>query len=175
MATASVVSRDRRRKPPSVIETDGVTATVTLTKGLSAVIDHADIDFIAGYRWVSLVNYRNGHAYAVRYEKGKCFLMHRELMSPPPDKQIDHVDGDGLNNRRSNMRVATVTQNMANRLADRRNLLGLKGVQVSKLRYRAAICPAGKKIHLGSFATPEEASAAYQGAAKVLWGKFSHK
>jgi hypothetical protein len=77
---------------------------------------------------------------------------------------VDHEDGDGLNNRCGNIRLATPSQNQANK------------VWKDKKRptpYRASIKPNGKTIHLGSFATPEEAAAAYKGAAKVLFGKFA--
>lgn len=177
MATVPVVSRGIGRKPPSDICTEGGLAFISLTKGFEAVIDIADLDIVIGYRWVTLIHSTTGHAYAVRYDRGRCILMHRELLNAPVEMQVDHEDGDGLNNRRNNIRLATPNQNQANRAVERRNKLGAKGVSPSRTgkRFRASITPNGRKINLGSYATKEEAAAAYHGAAKALWGDFAYK
>ncbi|TNC15362.1 hypothetical protein FF100_05020 [Methylobacterium terricola] len=99
--------------------------------------------------------------------------MHRVLTDAPSEMYVDHANGDGLDNRRANMRLATQTQNMANKAVERRNLLGLKGVSAARGKFRATITPNGRKIHLGTFKTPEEAAAAYRGAAVALWGDFA--
>lgn len=175
MATYPVVSRGIGRKPPSQIRLENDIAFVALTKGFEAMVDVADLELIAGYRWVAFINSQTGHAYAARYEKGRCILMHRALLSAPDGIWVDHEDGDGLNNRRKNIRLATPAQNMANKAVERRNKLGLKGVSHEKGRFRATIKPEGRTIHLGRFETAAEAAAAYQGAARVLWGNFAHK
>lgn len=172
MAPYPVVSRGIGRKPPSHIEIVGDTAVISLTKGLCTTVDLADVDRLAGYRWVALINGQTGHAYAIRYERGKAILLHRELLDFPR-ATIDHVDGDGLNNRRANIREATFSQNMANKVLERRNKLGIKGVSVARGRFKAVITPNGKKIHLGTFDTAEEAAAAYRGASRALWGDFA--
>lgn len=164
----------QRAYPPSkIIEANGY-LRVTLTLGFEALVDVEDRSIVSGYRWKALVT-KTGHTYAFRLEKGQAILMHREILAAPVGLQVDHEDGDGLNNRRKNIRLATPTQNQANRGMDRRNKLQLKGVYTAKGRFRASIKPDGRTIHLGSYATPEEASAAYQGAAKVLWGEFAKK
>lgn len=178
MATYPVVSRGIGRKPPSKIVIDGDNAYISLTRGFEAVVDLDDVADVSGYRWTTLINSQTGHAYAARYEKGKCILMHRALLDAPSGMWVDHEDGDGLNNRRRNIRVATPAQNMANKVVERRNKLGAKGVSdVGKgiNRFRATIKPNGKTVHLGSYPTVEEARAAYRGAAKVLWGSFAHR
>ena len=178
MATVSVVSRGIGRKPPSEIRTENDVAFISLTKGFETVIDIADLAMVSGYRWVVLINSQTGHAYAVRFEGRKCILMHRMLLSAPSDRQVDHDDGDGLNNRRGNIRLATPSQNQANRVMDRRNKLGAKGVSLDRRDalthpFRACIQHDGKTIHLGRYATVEEASAAYLGAAKAIYGRFA--
>jgi len=103
--------------------------------------------------------------------------MHRELLQAPTELSVDHVDGDGLNNRRANIRLATGTQNNANQAVTRRNKLGVKGVAVSRsgLRFRAFITPKdGRSVFLGSYATKEEAAAAYKGAAKLAFGEYAY-
>jgi hypothetical protein len=88
---------------------------------------------------------------------------------------IDHRDGNATNNRRSNLRRATPTQNSANRRRSRHNTSGYKGVSLcrrSGRRWRAVISKK-RRIHLGTFATPEAAHAAYVAAARKLFGKFA--
>lgn len=173
MATYPVVSRGIGRKPPSQIIIDGSSARVSLTQGFDAIIDSQDVPLVAGYRWVILSNSKTGHAYAARYEAGKCFLMHRVILGATAGTFVDHADGDGLNNRRSNIRLATHAQNMVNRIKDRRNKLGIRGVSKEKGKYRAKITPGGKTVHLGTYKTPEEAAAAYRGACIAIWGEFA--
>ena len=165
--------RGKRRKPSSEITVKGDCATVTLTRGFFATIDTADIPIVRSHRWSVLIHHQTGHAYAISYNGGDFILMHRLIMDAQSRTLVDHEDGDGLNNRRANLRLATPSQNQANRVAGRNNKIGVKGVWKQKGRFRASINPGGKRLHLGSFATKEEAAAAYQGAARVLYGDFA--
>lgn len=92
-----------------------------------------------------------------------------------PEKNIDHVDGDGLNNKWNNLRLADPRENGANRGPQANNTSGFKGVSFDKSRnlYRAVITVEGKTKHLGRFAIPEEAHAAYAIAAKKYFGEFA--
>ena len=167
------------RSIPSLIRVDeylGV-AHVFLRAGFEAAIDVADLPLVEGKAW-RLLTTPTGHAYAYTRVPGKqMLLMHRMFMQSLPGEMVDHVDGDGLNNRRANLRNCSASQNQANRAADRRSKLGLKGVskKTNGNGYRAVISPGNKKIHLGYYATPEEAAAAYRGAARLLWGKFAYE
>lgn len=91
-----------------------------------------------------------------------------------PPKYLDHADGNPLNNRWANIRRATQTQNMFNKTIQSNNKSGYKGVYFSNraAKFMAATKVNGKKVHLGSYATPEEAKAAYDAACKVLHGAF---
>ena len=176
MATVPVVSRGIGRKPPSEIRIEAGVAIVSLSRGFETTIDIEDVPTVSGYRWCVLIHHQTGHAYAVRFERGKCFLMHRVLLGVEDGRWVDHEDANGLNNRRSNIRVATPSQNSANMVATRLNKIGVKGVhKVPSGRFVASIKPGRKTIHLGTFDTAEEASAAYIGAAKVLWGEFARQ
>lgn len=90
-----------------------------------------------------------------------------------PPSQIDHIDGDGLNNKIENLRLANSAQNNSNRSFN--GAVGFKGVYWNKSgkAYRAQIQINGRRIYLGSFATPEEAHEAYVKAAKELHGEFA--
>jgi hypothetical protein len=88
---------------------------------------------------------------------------------------IDHRDGNSINNRWSNLRRATATQNSANRRRSLRNTSGYKGVFLCRKsgRWRAFICKKRRRILLGTFATAEAAHAAYATAARKLFGEFA--
>jgi hypothetical protein len=90
---------------------------------------------------------------------------------------IDHINGDGTNNRWTNLRETTRAQNRANSVASRNNKLGLRGVSFHKptARFRSRIKVDGKNWHLGLFDTKEEARAAYLAAAVEAWGKFARQ
>jgi hypothetical protein len=117
-----------------------------------------------GYRLITIKGraYR-AHQLAWFYRTGKwCTVM------------IDHRDGDPSNNRWDNLRPATVSQNNANRRPNRNNKSGFKGVVRHRIgRWCARIKKNGRRYHLGSFATPEEAHAAYVAAARKLFGEFA--
>jgi hypothetical protein len=118
---------------------------------------------VQGYRKIE-INGRSypAHQLAWLYKKGKwCSQM------------IDHRDLDPSNNRWTNLRQATRSQNNANRRASPKNACGLKGASPHQGQWRATICKNGRKHHLGAFATPQAAHAAYAKAARKLFGKFA--
>lgn len=93
-----------------------------------------------------------------------------------PKEQIDHINGDGHDNRLHNIREATATQNLRNRSVFKNNKLGVKGVcQVSPTRFRAQLWKDGKFILSKHFKTIAEASAAYEAAALEAFGAFHRK
>lgn len=103
--------------------------------------------------------------------------MHRIIMNCPEDRQVDHINGDGLDNRKSNLRVCTQRQNSCNTLKYSTNKSGYKGVSFSKdtNKWRATIVVNYKQIHLGLFNTPEEAAEAYINKAREIQGEFFPK
>jgi hypothetical protein len=157
---------------------DGV-GIVPLTKGLEALVDLVDLPHVSAFNWHALVT-ATGHAYAMRSSvvsgKRTMVLMHRMLMNPPDGMVIDHINGNGLDNRRANIRICTQNDNMKNQVVHRTNKIGLKGVYLpkDKKRYRATIQVAGQTVHLGFYDTAEEAAAAYRGASKALYGEFAN-
>lgn len=104
--------------------------------------------------------------------------MHREIMglSIGDQREVDHINGNRLDNRRCNLRLATHEQNMHNARRRKDNSSGFKGVswKVRDRKWYAAIEISGKRIHLGVFDTAEEAHVAYCGAADRLHGEFAN-
>lgn len=161
------------------IRIEGNIAYVPLTKGYVATIDAADVPLVEGFNWCAFVTPR-WTVYAGRgssHDDGKhlAIRMHRVIIGAAHGLAVDHIDGNGLNNRRSNLRLATRAQNQHNRGVRADSASGLKGVLRHALtgRWRAYIRVDGKKIHLGYFDTAEAAHAAYSAAAHRLHGEFA--
>jgi hypothetical protein len=153
---------------------EGDLAYIPLTKGHEAVIDAADLPLVEGRLWH--VTICPSSIYAVNSDRGarsgRVFL-HRLIMAPPDGMMVDHINGDSLDCRRSNMRLATRAQNNMNSRR-RVGIAGLRGVRVMGRRFQAQINVAGKKLSLGTFNTPEEAHAAYREAASRYHGEFAN-
>jgi hypothetical protein len=150
---------------------------IPLTRGHIALVDDEDYERLAPLKWCALVK-EDGRAYAVHYKvvagKVTATKMHRLLCA---GELVDHKNGNGLDNRKENLRSATKNQNMWNR----RSFVsksGFKGVSLdtSVFRtkpWRAVIYQYGKRQTLGHFADPKEAARAYDEAAATLYGEFA--
>lgn len=149
---------------------------IVLGKGEITLVDDCDFDRLNQYRWNKS---QYGYAYRLgnrgKGEKWKV-LMHREIMNPSDVQIIDHKNGDRLDNRRNNLRIVTISQNVTN-CSGRGGSSGYKGVFLNKSSktpsWRALIKAAGKPIHLGCFKTKEEAAMAYNKAALKYHGEFA--
>lgn len=145
---------------------------IELTRGQVAIVDDEDFQNLAQYKWMF-----NGN-YAIRRVKVdgklKTVFMHRVIANPPSGFEADHINLNKLDNRRSNLRTATRTQNMWNRPPKKNNKLGIKGVSYHKWRnrYQATVSANGKLKHLGYFDSAEEAKAMYDKEAAALHGEF---
>ncbi|MGN8022187.1 AP2 domain-containing protein [Phyllobacterium sp. 22229] len=102
--------------------------------------------------------------------------MHRVILGITDERLVDHVDRNGLNNRRSNLREANRTQNIANTGPYKGNISGFKGVSYDKERnlWKAQIRVEGRSKCIGRFVTPEEAARAYDELAFAAWGEFAY-
>ncbi len=118
-----------------------------------------------------LINYVHISVFGSMYFAHRLAFCHVTGKWPVDD--VDHIDGDGTNNRWINLRQATPSQNAANRRCTFSSL-GIKGVCQHRGKYQAQIKVHGKSIYLGRFTTPEEASAAYAAAAIKHFGEYAH-
>lgn len=163
---------------------------IELTKGHRAIVDDEDFEKLSERKWHSMVQpkVRGVRIYAVRKDYKKFggytpeyFRMHRVVLGDiPKTMQVDHINGDTLDNRKINLRIVTNQQNQFN-ATGKGNRTGFKGVVHMKKEthgnlkkpYFAHIMLNRKNISLGYFATPIEAARAYDKAAKELFGEHA--
>lgn len=147
---------------------------IELTQGRVALIDDEDYDIVSLYNWHTRRTTRSDYAATTRC--GKTLHMHRMVMLAPAGLEVDHINGDGLDNRKSNLRVCTVKENRRNRRpsrGQRRSSSGLKGVQKNGKKWASYITVDYQKHYLGIFTTKEMAARAYNSAAKKHFGEFA--
>lgn len=156
-------------------------ATIPLTRGMVAIVDAADYELLSQYKWQTGKGRHTYYAQRSLPRVGGKYQskihMHVQMMGSRPGKFVDHKNGNGLDNRRDNLRIATRRQNAQNCRHPKPNRTGFKGVTRCRSRFQARIAnPAGTglpKLHLGMFGSAEEASRAYEAAAKKLFGEFA--
>ena len=160
-------------EPPKAKELFVMSKEVKLTQGMTALIDDDDFERVNKIKW-QVMKSRVGY-YAQSAGKNKTVLMHRFIMKTPKNMVCDHINHNTLDNRKSNLRNCTRSQNQMNRKTAK-NKLGLKGVDyhAQNGKYRAQIQLFGKKIHIGYFDTKEEATEAYKNRATELFGEFAN-
>lgn len=152
---------------------------IPLTRGKVAIIDDEDLPLVVGKKWCA----RCGGRYAGRREGGarnaREIRMHRLILGAGPGVEIDHVNGNGLDNRRCNLRIADRRDNMRNQRMHVDNCSGFKGVSFMGGKHhrhkpwQARIKAKGRDEFLGSFSKPKDAALAYDQAAKELFGRFA--
>lgn len=150
---------------------------IPLSRGMVAIVDDEDYDLAtAGNKWQAYrgrsTYYAQRHTSRADGRPGTSQRMHTLLTGW---KLVDHINRDGLDNRRSNLRPANTSQNMANSALRRDSTSGFKGVtwDGQSRKWRAQITAFGKHRTLGAFDDPVEAAQAYDAAALELFGEFA--
>lgn len=144
---------------------------IPLSRDVFALVDPEDFEELSQYKWSAI---RSGRKfYAIRREKGRTILMHRQIMKARRGTQVDHKDGDGLNNHRENLRSCTSQQNHAN-VRSYRGSSRFVGVWRTGNKWQAGITCRGKRYHLGLFDDEIEAAKARDRKAWELLGEFAY-
>ena len=148
---------------------------IQLSRGMVALVDDEDFESLNQYKWHAL-QHRNTF-YASRYSrvdsKQKYIRMHGEIMN---GSGIDHIDHNGLNNQKSNLRFCTNSENAMNRIKMRNTSSIYKGVTFHKpnKKWMAQIKINGNKTHIGMFTSEIEAAKAYNAKAIELFLEFAN-
>ena len=141
-----------------------MTFTISLRNGKLVLFDHRDAELVLAHagRWTYSFNPKtNRYGYCVRYKsvknKTRVFFMHREIMDAKPGQIVDHINGNGLDNRRANLRFVSASQNALNQRR-KANRSGMPiGIRRSWSKFQARVCLNGKRVSLGAFDSIEEA------------------
>ena len=147
---------------------------INLTQGQVALVDDEDFEYLNQFKWCVTKSKNLRTFYAQREYHSNTIIMHRVIMGTPKGTFVDHIDHNGLNNQKSNLRNITPHQSAFNRQKPNINTTSkYKGVCYDKGHFKATIKKDGKSRHIGSFKTEFEAALAYDIMAKELFGEFA--
>lgn len=157
---------------------------IQLKHNLQAIVDDEDYEYINQWRWHSYNGYAvramrmKSSEYGKKDGKYVTVKMHRLIVNASKDKEVDHINGNPLDNRKTNLRLVTSQQNKWNQKTKTNNTSGFKGVSLFKDRFRskpwrAYIVIDNKQKSLGVYESKLEAARAYNEGAKKYFGEFA--
>ncbi len=153
--------------------------TITTRQGKTILVDAEDYEMLSQYKWHVVNTGRKYTCYAtaaIKQEDGswKSFYMHRLIMKPGKDLLVDHRNGCGTDNRKSNLRICTKAENNRNSTGSGSSkYLGVR-LNTAGNRWLSAITSDYKVYNLGTFKTEAEAALVYNAKAIELHGEFAH-
>lgn len=181
-ATVRLKNIRRREAYVRTIDVDSLpeVCSIELTQGKVAIVSRCDYVRLSQFKWRARKN-KGGSWYAHRSQQllgssaYRNIYMHREILDAPAGIHVDHRDGDGLNNTRANLRLATPAENAHNARKHRRNKSGFRGVSWCQRagKWQVHIACDGKRKNLGVYPDLLKAATAYDNAARVLHGEFA--
>ncbi len=148
-----------------------MTIEIPLTQGYVTRIDDADRVFTDGRKWHAIARPYKAAVYACTRIGARHVMLHNLLC--PDWAEVDHADGDGLNNQRINLRDGAEFRNNANMRLRPTSTTGYKGVRRGNGAWTATVTRDRKRMYLGTYSSPEEAAYAYDEAAVSLFGEYA--
>jgi hypothetical protein len=148
---------------------------IKLTRGQVTLVDDEDYVYLNQWRWYAFKGRNTFYAARLRYKDKKLTLMHRVIMQVSEGQEVDHVDHDGLNNQKYNLRKCTHKENSANKKSRKNSSSKYLGVTITRTgKFAAQIMICGKHIHLGLFKDEKDAAESYNIAAKSYFKEFAN-
>lgn len=137
---------------------------------MKTLVDDENYNYLIQWKWT--YNKRSKRPLRYDVKTKKTVYMHREILIAKKGEEVDHMNRDGMDNRKENLRKITHQQNMFNRGAVKKRY---KGIWRRKEKWNACIKKNNKTTHLGSFFSKEEAAMAYNEAARRLHGEYAYQ
>lgn len=151
-------------------------AEIRLTKGRRALVDDCDFALVDAYSWQALKRTAKRYYAKAADRNGKSVLMHRLIVGAARGQFVDHANGDGLDNRRANLRLCSNSQNQGNRRPQKRKRSSFNSKFKGVSKYPNLLNPWCARLRgkwVGAFATELEAARAYDAAALAVFGEFA--
>lgn len=171
MKRAALVDHNAEASTPQVWTVEGDVAYIEI-KGMRVLVDAADVPLVSQYRW-----HIDNSGYVDSTNRGDCVAMHRLIMglAKGDAREVDHRDRKPWDNRRSELRIATSSQNKMNSGGHKVATSAFKGVSwdATRGKWKAQIKAAGRPRFIGRFTTEEDAAAAYDSEAAKAFGEFA--
>lgn len=140
---------------------------IELTKDKYALVDDEDFEYLSRFKW-----YFGGRRYAVRtINHSQKQYMHRLIMNAPKGMEIDHINGNELDNRKDNLRIVTIRQNQLNAKNHKDSISGYKGVYLRRKDNKWVVYI--EKKFMGAFLDKAEAALTYNNSARKLYGEYA--
>jgi len=149
---------------------------IPMKHGRFVMVDDEDFEEMSKYKWSTSLDPKHHYAkHTVYYPDGtrKTLRMHRLIMKAPNGVWVDHINGNGLDNRKENLRLCSPSENARNCRLGKGNTSGFKGVYLVKGKWRGEIKVNKTKYHLGTYKNKIDAAKAYDQAAKKYFGEFA--
>jgi hypothetical protein len=153
--------------------------TIVISNGSTVLVDDKDFEALSQYKWTAHVNRTT--CYAIRRQRisedrpGSIVYMHRQIMCPMEGMVVDHINKDGLDNRRENLRICSQTENLRNQRPRSNKRSKFKGVSWNEndMAYHSRLQFGGRGVWLGMYKSEVDAAKAYDAGAIHYYGKYA--